>query len=259
MPHISYSELKIWKECAWKHKLEYIDGLRSFRGNEFTAFGTALHTLCEEQVKGNLTEGFSDVFDHEFLKELQKLPKDLELRQDLIASMRDQGKVLAPMVMPYLRKHFGDFTLVSTEEKLMEAITSEHFPDKKYNFKGFIDLVLKTDDGKYHVIDWKTCSWGWDAKKKADKMTCYQLVLYKNFFAQKHGIDPKDIDTHFALLKRTAKSNQIEIFRVTSGQKRIKNSLDMLEASVYNIINKNYIKNRLACQRCPYYKTEHCT
>ena len=32
-------------------------------------------------------------------------------------------------------------------------------------FKGFIDLVVKTPDGKYHIIDWKTCSWGWDAQR----------------------------------------------------------------------------------------------
>ena len=258
MKHVSYSELKNWDYCAFYHKLVHIDKLKTFKGNEFTAFGTALHTLCEEQVKGNLTENFSDVFDQEFLKELQKLPKDLELRQDLIASMREQGKVLAPMVMPHLRKHFGDFTLVSTEEKLMEAITSEHFPDKKYNFKGFIDLVLKTDDGKYHVIDWKTCSWGWDAKRKADKMTCYQLVLYKNFFAQKHNIDPKNIETHFALLKRTAKKNKVEIFRVTSGKKRTENALKMLKNALYHINRKFTIKNRLSCNRCDFRKTEHC-
>ena len=24
-PHISFSEVRIWKECGWKHKLMYID------------------------------------------------------------------------------------------------------------------------------------------------------------------------------------------------------------------------------------------
>ncbi len=59
------------------------------------------------------------------------------------------------------------------------------------DFKGFIDLVIKTPDGKYHVIDWKTCSWGWDMKKKTDKMMAYQLSFYKNYFAKKHNIDLK--------------------------------------------------------------------
>jgi hypothetical protein len=47
-------------------------------------------------------------------------------------------------------------------------------------------------------------------------MITYQLTFYKYFYAQKHGIDQKNIETHFALLKRIAKKDQVEIFRVTS-------------------------------------------
>ena len=105
-------------------------------------------------------------------------------------------------------------------------------------FKGYIDLVIKTEDGKYHVIDWKTCSWGWDREKKNSKLITYQLTLYKKFFCQKHNIDPKMVETHFALLKRTAKKDNVEFFRVTSG--------------------KFYIKNRLSCKGCDFYKTKLC-
>ena len=37
--HISYSELKMWADCPRKHKLVYIDKLKGFTGNEYTAFG----------------------------------------------------------------------------------------------------------------------------------------------------------------------------------------------------------------------------
>ncbi len=63
-------------------------------------------------------------------------------------------------------------------------------------------------------------------------MTTYQLTLYKHFFAKKHNIDPNNIETHFALLKRTAKSNNVEIFNVTSGQKKTENALKFLEQSI---------------------------
>ena len=43
MTHISYSELKNWDFCPFYHKLVYIDKLKPFRGNEYTAFGTAIH------------------------------------------------------------------------------------------------------------------------------------------------------------------------------------------------------------------------
>ena len=66
--HISFSELKIWNECAFKHKLTYIDGLKGFKGNEHTAFGTAMHYVCENvfDQKTNL----STMFQQKFLEEL---------------------------------------------------------------------------------------------------------------------------------------------------------------------------------------------
>ena len=48
MSHVSFSEMKIWKECAWKHKLVYLDRLKGFEGNEYTAFGTAIHSTYEK-------------------------------------------------------------------------------------------------------------------------------------------------------------------------------------------------------------------
>ena len=90
-------------------------------------------------------------------------------------------------------------------------------------------------------------------------MTTYQLAYYKNYYAKKHNIDPQNIETYFALLKRTAKKDNVEIFRVTSGPKKIRNSLNLLKKAVINIDRKNHIKNRLSCRRCEFYKTEHCT
>jgi ATP-dependent helicase/DNAse subunit B len=54
--HISYSELKTWAECPYKHKLKYKDGIKGFVGNIYTAFGTAIHEVCENIAKGLLTE-----------------------------------------------------------------------------------------------------------------------------------------------------------------------------------------------------------
>ena len=130
-----------------------------------------------------------------------------------------------------------------------------------YKFKGFIDAIVKTDDGKVHIFDWKTCSWGWNAKKRSEPMVTYQLTLYKHYFCQKMDVDPKDVETHFALLKRTASKNRVEFFRVTSGPRKTENALKLVDKALYNIKNKRYIKNRLSCTGgygCKFYKTEHC-
>ena len=139
MPHISYSELKDWVFCAFYHKLTRVDKLSGFKGNEYTAFGSAMHSVCEKKL---------------------------------------------------LEEDVGD-----------------------------------------------------------------------DFFVQKLQIDPADVETHFALLKRTAKQNRVEFFRVTSGPKKTQNALKLLNKALYNIKNKRHIKNRLSCTAgygCKFYRTEHC-
>jgi ATP-dependent exoDNAse (exonuclease V) beta subunit len=258
--HISYSALKDWKFCPYYHKVSHVDKLRPFKGNEYTAFGTAIHSTYEKSLLEEGKDlGYESIFQHEFLQELEDLnTSQVELRSNLVSQMYDQGKKLASLSYPALKNTFGDFEVVSSEEKLYVPLQIDGH--ENLYFKGFIDVVLKKDD-RYIIIDWKTCSWGWDARKKADTMLTYQLTLYKNFYAEKHGIDPSKIDTYFALVKRTAKKNNIEIFKVSSGKKKIENALKLLNKAIYNIEKKNYVKNRMSCQSgygCPLYKTDLC-
>ena len=111
---------------------------------------------------------------------------------DLSKEMRNQVLGTFELIVPALDEYFsqkGGWSLVATEEPLMEQIESSL--DEEYKFKGFIDLILKDGDGHYHVIDWKTCSWGWNARKKNDTLYTRQLVFYKHYYAQKLGINPR--------------------------------------------------------------------
>jgi len=253
---ISYSEFKNWTECPYRHKLIYIDKLPYFSGNEFTAFGSAIHKACEEKIPNDEVDAY-EVFENSFLKELKILKQENhQLNKKLVLEMRDQAKPICDNIFPAILEKFEKFQVVSIEEQLMEDITE--FDSSGRKFKGFIDLVIKTPDQKYHIIDWKTCSWGWDSRKKADKIVNYQLIMYKHFFAKKHNIDPENIETYFALLKRTAKKDNVEIFRTTSGEKKTNNCLSLLEKSVINMEKGVEIKNRLSCKYCKFYKTENC-
>jgi len=185
------------------------------------------------------------------------LDDDVEVDQKLVENMRTQGKELIPEIQEALDQYFDEYEVLAAEMPLYEPIEGE----EEYVFKGYIDAVVKTADDKIHIFDWKTCSWGWDARRRSDKMVTYQLTLYKHFFAQKMNVNPKYIETHFALLKRTAKKNRVEFFRVTSGPQKTKNALKVLNTALYNIQKKCYIKNRLSCTAgygCKFYKTVHC-
>ena len=264
MPHISFSELKNWDKCAYYHKLVHLDKLKGFEGNAHTAFGNAVHDVCEHILltKDEDISNLQDMFESKFLKALQRLPEHVrsDLKESknkkLVTDMRTQGRDLVPLVLESVSEYFNEYETVSTEERLMQDI--DEFDAADYKFKGFIDLVVKTKDGKYHIIDWKTCSWGWDARRRAEPMTTYQLTYYKHYFAKKHNIDPSDIETHFALLKRTAKKDRIEFFRVTSGPKKTTNAINLLSKALYNINKGNFVKNRTSCSNCEFYKTKHC-
>lgn len=268
MSHISFSELKEWVNCPWKHKLMYLEKLKQFKGNEYTAFGTALHTVCENLVTIDAlgtqdTEKYNpnESFQQEFLYNLSNLKKscpDMIFNTDLVSSMRLQADYIIKHILPELKTYFGKFELIGVEEELYLPID-----DQEQKFKGFIDLVVYTpQDKKYHIIDWKTCSWGWDSRRRTEKMVTYQLTLYKHFWCKKHNKDYNEVLTHFALLKRTAKKKNVEIFKVTNGAKKIGNALKLLNKSLYNINKKNFIKNKLSCHgrygTCEFYKSEHC-
>ena len=47
MKKISYSQYSQWAVCPHKWKLNYIDGLRTFKGNIHTLFGSAMHDVLQ--------------------------------------------------------------------------------------------------------------------------------------------------------------------------------------------------------------------
>jgi hypothetical protein len=254
MSHISFSALKNWDFCPFYHKLTYVDKVKLFKGNVYTAFGTAVHNACEKLVL-NESLDHEKCFTQSFKDELQKIPDGTDAEKKLLEPMKAQGLELSSLALSALKNKFPGYKVVSVEEQIFEPIPEAPVD---YDFKGFIDLVIKTPDGKYHIIDWKTCSWGWDIKKKTDRITTYQLTYYKNFFCDKHNIEPKMVETYFGLLKRTATKNRAEIFRVSSGERKINNALNILNKAVYNIHNKNSPKNRLKCDKCEFRRTKWC-
>lgn len=249
--HISFSSFRDFLTCPRYFKLVHIDNLKGFEGNIFTAFGKSIHFVCENRIgKDDGDDVWNNTFEFMFLKEIQELPEETKekITQEDVDSFTNQGFEIIAEVFDGLKDYFGEFEVFSVEEKLLEPI--DYF-DTETLFKGFIDLVLKTSDGKYHLIDYKTCSWGWDKYKKSDKILGYQLVLYKYFFSKKYNIPLDDIFTHFGLLKRTAKvSKKIELFKVSSGTKKTQGTLDVLKNSIITI-NKNFFpKNKTKCKYC---------
>jgi len=260
MAHISYSAFKNWATCPYYYKLTYEDRINMFNGNIYTAFGTAIHEVCENLLINESADAHT-IFGNSFKQNLKALPEDVrvQLKRTDVENFYKQGNDIVEYILPAVKKYFGaDTKVFSVEEDLMVGIADFDNLENEYKFKGFIDLVLKTPDGKYHIIDWKSCSWGWNAHRRSDKLVTYQLTFYKHYFCQKHNIDPSMVETHFGLLKRTAKNNNVEIFRVTSGEKKTTNALNILNNALYSIDNKKFLKKKSSCDKCDFFQTEFC-
>ena len=252
MSHISYSEIKNWGKCPFYHKLMYIDGLSLFEGNLYTAFGKAIHAACEK-VADLKTEELQELFELQLIVELELLEADYDKK--IAASMREEGKTILSQLKEEMSKYFGEYTVLSVEEKLYEDI---FIIDDDLQFKGYIDMVVKVGD-EIHILDWKTSTRGWSDWQKKDTLLKYQLLYYKYYYSQKHAVHPSKIKTHFGILKRKTRSkNNIDFYEIESNKEKIRESLNFLKKFMYNVKSKRYIKNRLSCTYCEFDDTEHC-
>lgn len=270
-PHISFSELMDWTLCPHYHWLKHVLQVGSDPGSIHTAFGTAVHEaieaiLLEETLARHEGEDWEYTpihdanFDRLFQQEVQKLIQDeIEVDQELVMEMRKQGENLLPEVVPALREAFPGFELVATEMQLYELM-----PGTQKKFKGFVDLVIK-HEGRFVILDWKTCRNGWPPRQKSSTRKVYQLALYQHFSCQKEGWSPEETRAFFALLKREGKpGRRVEIFEVSVKKKRKENALKLLRKAVYNIERSFHIKDWRGCKHkdrfgvCPFMETEHC-
>lgn len=248
--YVSFSELKMWHECSWRHNLKYVEDIDLDEESVHTSFGTALHHFAENHVKGiDATESAIDMLKASWKE------NEFEDEGEWITFARG---IMADLPS-FLDTEFPGWTLVDAELELNEEI-----PGSTRKFKGYIDLVIskKNKKGKDEliVIDWKTTkSSGWHYMKKRDPLVLMQLVLYKHFLSEKMSIPIKSVKCGFVILKRGAPvGKSCEYLNVSAGPVTIDRVKKKITQLVKNVENERKIKNRLSCKYCRFKNTEHC-
>lgn len=255
-PHVSFSELRDWQECSYRHKLRYVEKIDFFEPSPIMDFGTSVHASCENYLK---TRKMSVDIATQNLDKFFETHKDKEnYKPDALPLLKSEAASILEDVPKFLDETFPEWECVDAEHMLYESL--EKYP---HAFKGFVDCIIKTKGKKgedlYWILDWKTTSWGWPVDKKSNPDIARQLVFYKNFWSLKTGVPLKNIRCGFVLLKRTAKPGaHCELVTVSVGDVTIERSVKLLHNMLGSIRRGIALKNKNSCQYCPYKETKHC-
>lgn len=271
---MSFSELRLFNECQWKWVLLKVFGEQTEDRSFQMDFGKAVHSGMEVMYGSDgsiekATENALAIYD-EALKTLDlSHPSDRaeahRIRDCIPGFYRDCA------VCPELQ---GIKTLKS-ELQLMQPI--DRTDGLNVKFKGFIDIVfvkkLKRKTVIY-VADFKTCQWGWPAKKFQDIEVISQLLLYKHYFCKMMGADPKNVSLAFILLKKKPKDGElcVEVAKISAGPKATEAALNYMQKAITGMHSYSYEKNYGSCVRswkdpetkeervvrCPFAGTDKC-
>lgn len=265
---VSYTELSNWVECAWRHKLKYLEGIEMEQDGPsiHTEYGQVMHDALEFFLKERKFESFDKIRSQ--LKEMFGALSEEALKGLDPAQFIDSVEPVLVQVPEFMDQTFGpEWKFYAAELPLFETIDGE--PDKA--FKGFVDAMftvpklptsttIKRNPSVLWIVDWKCSGSFWSPMKVKDKQM--QLVLYKHYVALKLGIDPRDIKTGFVILKRStkpSKTGNIRLEEVVINSATVDSTLQQL-SRFFNSVRKGYFaKNRNSCKYCVYKGTKHCT
>jgi len=272
-PHVSYSEVRCWKECPYRHRLLYIDKIGVDEPSPYLSYGTAIHDGIEKFLKtGKMDipaalkniqdEWAKHGFDSKEWIDAQAAHRKAEgwkpKAHEYLDTWLQWATTSLEDLPTFLSDQFGDYEVISAEEQLYEYI-----PNYEIFFKGFIDAILKVQiRGKeyYYVIDWKTAGEkGWFPSKKRDILTTAQIALYKSFWKNKNGLDTKQVKCGFVLLKRGGTpGSSCDLVPVSVGPKAEENALSILRSMIKSVRRGIFLKNRNSCRFCEFKKTPRC-
>ena len=182
----SYSRLTAYEHCPYSWYLRYIEG-KDGGGSFYAENGKAMHKVFDELVSGKLDIAdaplrYSDLFD-----------------EITITTKKDIMDKTFDACVNYLCDLNGDILsdCVSASEVYITWLVGSHL------FQGYIDLIIRNNNGDMIIIDHKSSSpfLKKDGKPYAstkEQFETYkkQMYLYAEAVHQNYGIYPKKLIFH---------------------------------------------------------------
>lgn len=281
-PHVSYSEFSTWMKCSYRHLLSYVLKVGKQLPSFALIYGNAQHDylesfvtkrddsvareICRQRLQAWRTEN-----DAWFMENVEKVP---ELQKFDIEALVEKISEIGQLSIEFLDRTFKNWQILRAEDELYEPAHSNG--GKEFRFKGFVDLVIVADSKKkpskknpeqkkeVWLLDWKTTSRPWDAKKLRDPIVTYQLVLYKKFWLQKVvdlGIDAKEIRCgYITILRESKKKNFYTFIPVSVGPVPTARAQKQIGDFIASMERGTALKRRSEsnCRFCEFAETSAC-
>jgi len=237
----SYSRINSFENCKYGWYLTYIKGIPSIN-NFFSDFGSFGHEILEKYLKKELTmfelaDYYTENYDDNITSKAPPFPKNMAGKYYL------EG-------LSFFENFTGfDKEIVGVEDKI-------NFTTKNgYEFIGYLDLLLKDDDGEYIVVDHK-CSNPY--RKKTTKKNGVEFVLdntkikgykkqmyiYAIDIKQRYGKFPKQMWINFF------KANLIH--KIDFVEEEYLEVVEWLNNSIDNILAETEWKENISDYFCKY-------
>ena len=282
MKRISYSQYSQWAVCPHKWKLNYIDELRTFKGNIHTLFGSAMHDVLQTYLtvmyNDNIKKAdglpLASMLLHRMKTYYKEIVEDLHgeeiTSKEEIQEFYEHGLAIIEW---FVKKRSMYFSKRGYELIGVEVPINYNLPNK-IKFVGYIDvLIYDTVREKYKIIDIKTSTMGWNKWAKADKTKTDQLLLYKQFYGAQHDISLDKIDVEYFIVKRKLyekvdfPQRRVQTFVPANGTpsinkvtKNVKSFIDECFVDGEHNTEHIYIKqpSKKNCRFCDFNQTKYC-
>jgi len=281
---ISYSQLSMFTECPKKWSLQYREGHKQFTSTIHTVFGSALHEVLQhyldvmyeksgaEADRINTYDMFEEKLREEYTTQYKKNKNQHFSNPQELRQFFDEGIEIIRDFSKNKSKYFSKrgWWLVGCEVPI-QVIPNPLKPNVVYN--GFLDVVMYHEPtDTFKIIDIKTSRQGWNNKVKKNELKQFQLILYKKFFSELFGVDPKKIEIEYFIVKRQLYEHEdfvikrIQTFSPPSGKIKQKRAGDVLQTFIIEAFTKegykeveHQPKENNNCKWCPFYKTHLCS
>tara|TARA_Y100000034_G_C6905773_1_gene420225 strand:- start:900 stop:1850 length:951 start_codon:yes stop_codon:yes gene_type:complete len=244
--NISYSQLSMFRSCPHKWALQYKEGHKKQLPSIHTVFGTAFHEVIQYYLdvmyekstaaadRENIEELLEEKLRDEYLTQYKKNNNQHFSSPEEIREFYDDGVKILSFFKRNKGKYFSKkgWFLVGCEVPI-SIMPNNAYKNVIYN--GFLDVVLYHEPtDKFHIIDIKTSTRGWNHYAKKDEDKQFQLILYKKFFSEQFGLAEKDIDIEFLIVRRKIYEDgeypqkRIQTFSPASGKTKTNRAIKTL-------------------------------